>query len=1091
MIISVKPYWRLALASLFVTAGLLLAVSAQAQQTTSAIRVSISDQAGNSPGAVTVRITHVPTGRSISVTSNDAGVAIARGLAVGGPYEVEVADTARFAADVQQNIYLDLDQTELVTLVVRPVIEEVVVTAQAITEKLVVGVGRSFDRAEIDATPSVSRDFVNTLARDPKILVDNSVPRGPAVSMAGQNFRFNSVTVDGVAQNDNFGLNRNASATSRTPISIDAIEAVNVNMAPYDVSYGNFIGGNINIVTKSGTNEFHGSVFYLQTDDGLSGDESDGASLAIGDFEEDTYGFTFGGPIVKDRLFFFANYEKFETTVPANAQPIEAIAGVTQADVDRVRNILTNDYGFDPGTFAATDTDEDEKVLVKLDWYINDDHRAVASYQTAETDVLFDDFPDLAALNSNRYNINQDMTAISVHLFSNWTDNFSTELKLGFKEVERRDRSVDGSANEFSIKAPGGGIILAGGDRFRHGNELDNETDAFRIKGDLVLGDHLLTAGFEQESKTVRNRFLPFSKGQYLFCSIDDLELRQLSFDFATGDCGFVLYGNSNTGIASEADANFTLDVNSFYIQDEWTPNDELSVTFGIRYDKLSNDDQIVDNPNFLARNGFSNGENLDGKDLFAPRFGFNWTPVDRLTIRGGAGLFGGGSPLIILSNSVIGNGITRTFASFFADFFGPPISDAITAAVADLPDPTASFTHFQPFIGVNPVAATDAIDPSYEILSTWKYSLGAEYLADLSGIGLGDDWLFSTDVILSEVKDGYDINELRRSVVGQAPDGRPIYSVNDPLIFCDDCADYVVTNTGAGSGTVVTLSAEKTFDTRAGMFDLSLGYTNTDMDELRSYNRFITFETLLMDPGTDANNPAVAPSRYEVEHRVTANLTWQKELFGDNTTTVGLVYAGRSGRHFSYVFGSQGTPTFGGHLFADWGSEGDNPGSQLFYVPTGPSDPIITTDAATDAAFPNFLADLDTFIDSTSCLSAHRGSIVTRNNCQTSWTNVFSLRLMQEITVANDFKFDLMLDIENFGNLLNSDWGRVESYTAPSNVAVASVALDATGTQYVLTPNVSYSSASTPSASNIVPRPLIAALPSVYRIQFGVRFRF
>jgi len=1060
---SIKSLWRLSLVSLIAATGLMLAGTTLAQETTSSLRISVSDQGGAPAGNVAIRITHVPTGRSISVTTNDAGVATARGLAVGGPYEVEVADASRYAADVQQNIFLDLDQTELIALSVRPVIEEVIVTAQAITQELAVGVGRNFSRAEIDATPSIGRDFVSTLARDPKILVDNSVPRGPAVSFAGQNFRFNSVTIDGVPQNDNFGLNKNASATSRTPISIDAVEAVTVNMAPYDVTYGGFVGGNINIVTKSGTNEFHGSAFYLRTDDGFSGDESDGAKLSIGDFEEDTYGFTLGGPIIKDKLFFFANYEKFETTVPANAQPISAIAGVDQADVDRVIDILNTEYGFDPGVFAATDVDEDEKVLLKLDWYINDDHRAVASYQIADTDVLFDDFPTLAVLNSNRYNINQEMTAWSVHLFSNWTDRLSTELKIANKEVERRDRSVDGSTNEFEILAPGFGSILAGGDRFRHSNELDNESDIFRIKADYALGDHILTAGWERESKSVRNRFLPFSKGYYFFTSIDNLEQRIVEF---------VLYGNSNTGVATDAEANFTLDVDSFYVQDEWTPTDDLTLTFGVRYDTLTNDDPITDNPDFLIRRGFANGENLDGKDLLQPRFGFNWAANDRLTVRGGAGLFGGGAPLIILSNSYAGDGISRTFADFLAPFFGPPVSDAIADAVADLPDPTAAFRHLQPFIGTNPDASTDAIDPGYDILNTWKYSIGAEYLADLSGIGLGDDWLFSADVILSEVKDGYDIDELRRTVVDTAPDGRPIYDTPSN-------ADYVITNTGQGSGTVFTLSAAKSFDTSAGMFDLSLGYTHQDVDELRSYNRFITFETLVFDPGTDANNPAVAQSKYEVEHRVTATASWQKELFGQNMSTVGLVYAGRSGRHFSYVFGSQGLPTFGGHLFADFGSEGDNPGGQLFYVPTGTSDPIITGDAA-------FLADLDEFISSTDCLNDYRGSIVPRNGCKTSYVNVVSLRLMQEIKFGN-MGFDLMLDIENFGNLLNSDWGRVDSYTAPSNVAPADVAI--AGGQYVLTPNISYSAAE--GASSIVPRPLIAALPSVYRIQFGLRFRF
>jgi outer membrane receptor protein involved in Fe transport len=1030
---SLKPFWRLAFFSLFVTAGLLLVVAAQAQQTTSSLRISVTDQNGAAAANVAVRITHVPTDRSISVTSNNAGVATARGLAVGGPYEVEVADPRRYAADVQQNIFLDLDQTELIALTVREVIEEVVVTAQAITEELTVGVGRNFDRAAIDATPSIGRDFTSTIARDPKILVDNSVARGPAVSFAGQNFRFNSVTIDGIAQNDNFGLNKNASATSRTPISIDAIEAINVNIAPYDVTYGNFIGGNINIVTKSGTNEFHGSAFYYTTDDGFSGDESDGVQISIADFDEETIGFTLGGPIVKDKLFFFANYEKFETTVPANAQPLSAIPGVTQADVDTVTSILNTEYGFDPGLFATTDTDEDEKRLLKLDWYVNDDHRAVFTYQFAKTDVLFDDFPTSAALNSNRYNINQEMNAYSVQFFSNWTDRLSTEVKFGIKEVERRDRSVDGTTNEFIVRTAAGGTILAGGDRFRHSNELDNESDIFRIKADYDLGDHVLTAGWERESKTVRNRFLPHSKGLAVFDSIADLQNRVINL-FDSG------YGFSNTGVATDAEANFTLDVDSFYAQDEWTPTDDLTLTFGVRYDTLTNDDPITDNPNFLARHGFANGFNLDGNDLLQPRFGFNWTANDRLTIRGGAGLFGGGAPLIILSNGYQGNGTVRTFfspAAFMAD------QGAVAAWVAALPDPNAAFDNLQSQIGVNPGAGTDAVDPGYDILRSWKYSIGAEYLADLSGIGMGDEWLFSADILLSEVDEAYDVNELRRVVIDTAPDGRPIY--DQPGFGFDQ--DYVATNTS------------------------------------RSYNRFIPFETHVFDTGTDHNNPVLAPSRYEVENRVTATLSWQKELFGDNVSSVGLVYAGRSGRHFSYVFGSNGVCTFGGLAFADCGAETDITGNQLFYVPTGIGDPLVSYDAV---ANPTFEADLDEFISTTDCLSAHRGSIVTRNNCSTSWTNVFSVRLAQEIKVGS-MAFDLMLDIENFGNLLNSDWGRVESYTAPSVVAPANVSIPVAGGPYLLTPTSSYAG----SASTVVSPPEIAALPSVYRIQLGVRFRF
>jgi hypothetical protein len=892
--------------------------------------------------------------------------------------------------------------------------------------------------------------------------------------MAGANFRFNSVTIDGVAQNDNFGLSKNASATQRTPISIDAIEAINVNIAPFDVTYGNFIGGNINIVTRSGTNDFEGSAFYFTTDDSLSGDTSDGVPLAIGDFSEDYYGFTFGGPIVRDKLFFFANYEKFETTRPTNTQSLANIAGVNQQDVDTVRSILQTEYGFDPGPFATSDDDEDEKILLKLDWNINEDHRAAFTYQVADGDVLFDDFPEVAVLNSNRYNINEKLTAYSLQLFSQWTDQFSTEFKFGTKDVENRQISVDGTTPDFAVNTFAGGLIAAGGDRFRHKNELDNESQLFKIKADYQLGDHLITAGFEQEEYTVRNAFLPFSKGQYVFSQGED-PLNPGQGDPLYGNLqnrivDFVLYGNSNApdGNPLFAETNFDLAVNSFYIQDEWTPNGDLTVKFGVRFDEYDNSDNVVTNPAFTLRNGFSNTTNLDGKDLVLPRIGFNWTPTDRLTLRGGVGQFGGGAPLIILSNSYAGNGVTRTFASFLAPFFGPPVSDAIDAAVQRLPDPDAAFDELHQFIGFNPDVDVDALSPDFEILSSWKYSIGAEYI-------FGDDWIVAGDIVFTEVEDGYDIFEGRRVQVGTAPDGRPIYDFPAG-------GDYIVTNTGEGSGTVITLSLAKTFDTAYGFWDFNIGYANQDVDELRSYNRFVGFETYAFDAQTDLNNGQVGPSKYEVEHRVTANLIWQKELFGDNTTTVGLAYAGRSGRHYSYVLGTNGSPSpFGGTFLADYGSEGDNPGTMLFYVPTGVTDPLIspTTDAA-------FMADLDAYISSEGCLNGARGSIVGRNSCETDWVKILSLRLQQEIKIG-ETALDLFLDIENLGNLINDDWGRVDSYTAPSNVAPAIIDSIDGNNQYVLTPSASYNG----TPQSIVPRPAIARIASAYRLQFGLRFRF
>ena len=1045
--------------------------TAFAQGTTSSMRVVVTNETGGAASGVDVEIRHVPTGRIVTSTSNASGMVNARGLAVGGPYEVSVATGSSVSGNTVGDVMLRLDETEVVILNVQSsILEEITVVAQKIGQDIAVGVGRNFDRAAIDATPSVSRDFVSTLARDPKILVDNSVARGPAVSLAGANFRFNSVTVDGIPQNDNFGLSKNASATQRTPISIDAIEALSVNIAPYDVSYGNFIGGNINIVTKSGTNDLEGSVFYFSTDDSLSGDKSDGASIDIGDFSEDYYGFALGGPIIRDKLFFFANYEKFETTRPANSQPIANIAGITQQDIDDSRDALQRLYGFDPGPFATSDDDQDEKILLKLDWSINDDHRAVARYQVAEGDVIFDDKPELGIHNSNRYDINEKLTSYSAELFSSWTDRFSTEIKIGFKDIENRQVSKDSSTPEFMIFSfANGGELNAGGDRFRHANELDNESQIFRLKGDYQLGDHLLTAGYERETFKVRNLFLPFSRGTFLFGLVPSDSVAGTPSDLVPFDV--VLYGNQNNG--QNAEVNFELAIDSFYIQDEWTPNSDLTIMAGVRFDSYSNDDVVPLNTAYTARNGFSNQENLDGKDLVLPRFGVNWTPTDRLTLRGGAGMFGGGQPLIILSNSYAGNGVTRTFIIPFEGTGGedPVIDQAISDAYAALPSPTAAVDALQQFInapapGQPNLSAVEAINPNFEILSTWKYSLGAEYV-------FGDDWIVNADIVISEAKDAYNAYEGRRVVVGTAPDGRDIYN------FPAD-GDYIVTNTNEGSGTVISASLSKAWDTDFGYFDFDIGYTNQDVDELRSYNRFITYETYSFDAQASLNSPQVAPSKYEVEHRVTANLIWQKELFGDNATTIGLNWAGRSGRHYSYVFGSTGT-AFGGTFLADFGSEGETPGVHLFYVPTGTADPLISP--LTDQAF---LQDLDTFISSEGCLNGARGSIINRNACETDWVNIISLRFQQEIKIGQT-ALDLFLDIENLGNLINSDWGRVDSYTAPSNVAPAEVTIDAATNQYVLTPFLSY--AGTPET--IVPRPTIASIPSVYRIQFGLRFRF
>ena len=378
--------------------------------------------------------------------------------------------------------------------------------------------------------------------------------------------------------------------------------------------------------------------------------------------------------------------------------------------------------------------------------------------------------------------------------------------------------------------------------------------------------------------------------GQFLFFPDDGPDGLPDTGDERTGidnfeqrNIGLVLYGNSTTGDVADAVGKFELVTNSFFIQDEWTVNDELTLKFGLRYDKHSNSDKVPLNDSFAARNPFDNTFNLDGNDLFMPRFGFDWALSDRLTLRGGVGLFGGGEPLIMLSNSYAGNGVTRNIVCIpcIGEAFG--VLDELAAA---LPSPTIAFELLQEFNGLNPDSDVEALNPNFETLSTWKYSIGADYLADFSRFGLGDDWTVSADIVFSDVQDGFSVREGRRTVTGTAPDGRNIYSFTAG-------GDYIIENTNEGDSTVFTFNLAKTWDTSKGIFDFTLGYTGTDADEIRSYNRFITYESFAFDATSDFNNMGLSTSKYQVSDNITATFGWENLLFGDNVTRANLVYIG------------------------------------------------------------------------------------------------------------------------------------------------------------------------------------------------------
>ena len=1051
------PFGKKTRLALLVASSLAFSNLASAQVTSSAIRGQVLDTQGNPVSGVMVEVIHTPTGSRKTLTTSENGVFQSGGMTVGGPYEVKLQDGSSYKAQSISDLFLQLGKTSSIALQATAggaqleVIEVRGTVSMAGAFKK--GPSSEFSENDISNTAAISRDLKSLLKRDSKIVVDTTVDGGPALSVAGSNIRGNSLTVDGVKQNDDFGLNKNGYPGRRSPISLDAIEQISVNIAPFDVTYGDFQGGNINVVTKSGTNEFHGSAFYFRSDDSMLGDSSEGQDLNIGEFEEDTYGFSLGGAIVEDKLFFFASYEKFESTSPyqfsldnldGNIDANER-RGVSQADFDRIAQVASDTWGYDIGGYNVPKEEEAENLLLKLDWYINDDHRASLTYQDNSGNTVRDfwaeSFPGAAwaTAESNRYNQAETLKALSLQVFSDWSADLSTEFKLSNKKVTTaQDPLLGANFAQFLIGTPNGGSLYIGPDMFRHANALENDRFALKFKADYYLTDeHKLTAGWEHEELDIYNLFVFGSLGFTEFATIEDFE----------NNLGFHVFQNSLDGNPLNAVDEFQYDVDTFYIQDEWTTTDELTLTYGLRYTKYSNDDLPTLNENFVDRHGYSNQGNFDGLDLLEPRIGLTYTYDDDTVIRGGFGLFGGGGPNVWLSNSYGNDGVRKTFAGCFGGCFDG----------RNTPQDVLDFLAVGGFSGGN--SDTNSIAPDFEINSVWKLNLGIERNQDL-GV-LGEGWLLTADAIITQVKNAAIYRELNFDQVGTAPDGRPIY--NEVFTF-----DLSLENTNKGGGQVWSFSAAKNFYTDSGNFNFDMGYTYQDATEVNPGNSFIAFEGYAMPAHSDFQSEVEFNSEYEVRHAITSNLTWNHELWGDNLTTVSLAYTGRSGRHFSHTMRST-TGVFGGFPFAgfaDWTGFG----SQSLYIPTGTDDPLVSYAEGFDQA------GFSAYINSDDCLAGNAGTISRRHACTSTWINRIDLRFKQEIKITGDQAIELILDLENVGNMLNDDWGRAESYVQPFNAPVVDVAI--VDGQYVY--------------SNFTqPEPNVAKVPSVWKVQLGLRYRF
>lgn len=1019
-----------------------LSATATAQETSSSIRgVVTSENTGQTIANANVTLRDERTGTSTSLAANESGLFSARGLAVGGPYTLTVTDSMG-NSEVLENIFLTLGETENLRIqVVQQSVERIEVSGRQLTMSSGSNSPASnFNLSDLQEQPAPNRDIKDVVQIDPRIYINETNARD--IQCGGANPRFNSLTVDGVRTNDNFGLNSSGYPTERMPFSYDAIEQVSVELAPFNVQYGGFTACNINAVTKSGENELFGSFFFDYTNDSLTGDELEGEPVTIGAFNEKRYGFNAGGALIQDTLFAFLAYEKLEGSDtfdrgPEDASVATPVLGVTQADLDRIADIARNVYGFEPGSFPSSLPVEDEKILAKLDWYINDNHRAQFTYNFNDGfSIAESDGDDNELEFSNHfYSRGAEFNSYVAQLYSDWTYNFSTEIRAGYSELENAVVPLGGTeVGEVQIRQNGNTIYL-GADDSRHSNKLAYDTVFYKVAGTYLLDDHTFTFGYEYESYDVFNLFIQESEGEHRFNSIDDFE---------NGFVSRIIYENAaGTNNPDDGAGQFKYAVNTLYAQDEYYFIDyDLTLTFGLRYDWYTTNDAPVLNQAFTDTYGFANTATLDGEGLIQPRLGVNWVVNDQLEVRGGLGLYSGGNPNVWLSNNYSNNGVSlyeanRFNVNLFDLDYGS--SSPLIGIPQDMIDEVAQAA------GRGPV---NALDPDFEIPNEWKFALGATYVT-------ADDYVLMADFLHTRKQDAAIIRDLRAVQSGTAPDGRPIYSRSGADAF-------LLTNVDGDSGdqTSISFAVSKEYDWG---LDWALAYAWNKAEDVNPMTSSVAYSNYTSVATADAENPGIATSNYEIPHRFTLRGTYTTELLSGYDTKFSIFGSANKGRPYSFT------------MNADVGDITN--GRSLLYVPTGANDSnVVWGDGVTNAQIEEFLAFIDEY-----GLNAYAGGIAPRNEFNSDWWHKLDLKIEQELPgFMADHKSSVYLVVDNFTNMLNDDWGVLYEASFPRAVNVAEVSINDQD-QWVF-------DAINPRINSVQGR---AGSPSLWSVRIGFQYDF
>ncbi|WP_430905967.1 carboxypeptidase regulatory-like domain-containing protein [Maribacter sp. 2-571] len=1060
--------------------------------TTSSMQGTVLDDAGEPLLGANVVATHTPSGSTYGAIANEDGRFYFTNLRVGGPYQVVVSYIG-FQDKTYEGITLGLGQSYNLKVELKEGVEleEVVVTSTRgdIIDPDRTGPATNLSREKIDALPTISRS-INDFTR--------LTPQSNGTSFAGTSGRFNNYTIDGNIYNNNFGLG-DAQFAGANPVSLDAIEEVQVNLAPYDVRLSGFTGAAVNAVTKSGTNEFKGSVYYYLRNDQMVGTKLRDLTLEPGDSRNEIKGVSLGGPILKNKLFFFVSYEEEEQAIPGFQRQAArpgltpdglVVSRVPASDLDFIQEQMRSLYGYETGPYENYPfASEINRFNVRLDYNLNQDNKFSVRYNRFESasDVQINGnsnrFLPTRYRNTRRTNIeavtfanaNYTNDRLVESIVGEWNakvaDNMSNKLNVGYTSVADPKRGVPGGQPFPFIEVlepdPSGNLLYytaLGNELFTVGNLLENNVFNITDNFSIYSGKHTYTIGANFEYMTFKNAFNPVFNGFYRFTSYDsfvETVINQTPGAYPDAFAKSFALDGSLTPPVDEVNFGQV----GVYFQDEYQLNDDLKITGGLRIDfpfyasDIPRNTLLDDlNKTFIDDDGDSFTPDVSQfpkvRPLWSPRVGVNWdvNGEGKTQVRGGTGIFSGRIPFVWLSNQVNGSGVVRGGIGFegdeVAEEFGPNyvFNPDVTFGNPENPGQTLS----------NELNLTDR---DFKLPQTWRTNIGVDHQLPW-GITGTFDFIYSKDISAPIV-----YNPILREPDGtlNGPDQRPFWDggySNDE----DFRNVFLLTNTNKGDYYSFTFQLEKQFNN--GFFS-SLAYTRSRARDMGSTGGSQAGSLWTATVQENRNDPELSFAAFDQPNRFVGNLTYQKE-----NTSISLFWQGGENGRYSYTYS---------------GNFGDN-ADRLIYIPNDAAElnfeefeldgAIVTEQAQINA--------LNNYIEQDEYLSENRGKVAERNGAKRPWFNQYDLRILQTINLTNDKKnrLQLSMDFLNVGNLFNSDWG-VRQFELQRNI------LNYRGRNTADEPVYSLN---TVRGTSEIPRESYQpsnSLGDTWRLQVGVRYLF